>query len=339
MCAIFAIPGVITAFASESANGGLAATSFKTALEAYKSGDFATALIHGKVSGARGHSDAQVLVGHILMHGETSLIDKHGAAKWFFKAAGQGNTDAMVALGELGLSQSGGLTHTDALSWLIRAANKGRTDAMRILSDMYMQGKGTAPDPAQAHDWLIRASNFGDSLSERKMGDMYFESNPVEALKWYEKAAGKGDHEAAYIAAIMYAENFGIRPDAARATKLLAQAAKAGHAAAMADYGLMVYQGNSVARSASGAADWFRKSAEGGDPEGRFLYAFTLSKGDGVTRNFEEAYYWLLLADRDSARTGADDYDNDRMKLKKRLEANVDATTLARARARVNTAD
>jgi len=86
-----------------------------------------------------------------------------------------------------------------------------------------------------------------------------------------------------------------------------------------------------VTKSDTEAAKWFEKSAKGGDKEGQFLYAFTLAKGEGVTQNFEEAYYWLLKSDK----SGNDDYDKDRAELKKRLEANVDAAVLARARARV----
>ena len=77
--------------------------------------------------------------------------------------------------------------------------------------------------------------------------------------------------------------------------------------------------------------DRFEKSARGGDVEGQFLYAFTLAKGEGVTQNFEEAYYWLLK----SGQSSVDDYDKDKAKLKERLEANVDPAILARARARV----
>jgi hypothetical protein len=274
------------------------------------------------------------MVGHILMRGDTGLVDKSDAAKWFLKAAKQGHTDGMVALGELGLANQGGLSPSDARNWLEQAANKGRTDAMRALADIYLTGKGTAPDAAKGKKWLFKATNYGDAFAERRLGDLNFENDPKTALEWYEKAASHGDHEAAYIAAIMYVENLDIKPNATRAAELLAQAADAGIAAAEADYGLLVYQGSGVKQSAEEAAEWFRRSAEGGDAEGRFLYAFTLAKGDGVTRSFEDAYYWLLMADTDSGTTGVAEYDKDREELKQRLEDNVDPAILQRARKR-----
>ena len=307
---------------------------YESALAAYESGDFATALIHGKVAGSGGNADAQVMVGHILMRGDTGLVDKTDAAKWFLKAAKQGHTDGMVALGELGLANEGGLTQSDARNWLEQAANKGRTDAMRALSDIYLTGKGTAPDAAKGQSWLVKATNYGDAYAERRLGDLNFEKDPKTALEWYEKAASHGDNEAAYIAAIMYVENYEIRPNSKRAAELLVQAADAGIAAAEADYGLLVYQGNGVKQSAEEAAEWFRRSAEGGDPEGRFLYAYTLAKGDGVPKSFEDAYYWLLMADTDTGESGVAEYDKDRQELKKRLEDNVDPAILERARKR-----
>ena len=128
----------------------------------------------------------------------------------------------------------------------------------------------------------------------------------------------------------MYAENFEIRPNSARSASLLKQAAQGGHPAAMADYGLLVYQGYSASKSIENAAEWFRKSAEAGDAEGQFLYAFTLAKGEGVEKDLEGAYYWVVK----SGETGVDDYDQDRRKLRERLEENMDPAALARARAR-----
>lgn len=309
-------------------------SEYATALSAFESGDYANALATAKFAALGGDIEAQVMVGHILMNGLAGPTQKNQAVDWYMKAAGSGNTDAMVALGELALGSHGGLSPSDATKWLTRAANDGRPDAMLVLADIYLQGKGTAPDRTAASNWLVKASNYGDTKTFRKLGDFHFETQPTEALIWYEKAATQGDPEAAYIAAIMYAKNYDIKPDAGKAAKLLKQAALAGLAPAQADYGLVVYQGNGVERSEVEAAKWFKKSAENGDPEGQFLYAFTLAKGEGVKQSYEDAYYWLLQAEKAKPNNIAE-YDQSRAELKKRLEANVDAAVLARARARV----
>ncbi len=266
------------------------------------------------------------------MRGETGLIDTEDAARWFRAAADQNHPDALVALGEMALRSQAGMHPREALDWLTRAANTGREDAMRVLADMYGKGHGVEKDVNKSAEWLNRASRSGDLQSARRMGDLYFNSDAPIALKWYEKAASDGDSEAAYIAAVMYAENFDIRPNSKKAAILMKQAAVGGIAAAQADYGLLVYQGAGVERDIDAAARWFEKSANNGDKEGQFLYAFTLAKGEGVEQSYEEAYYWLLK----SGNSGVDDYDKDRAALKKRLEENVDAATLERARRRAN---
>ena len=306
--------------------------TFEDALSAYNGGDKFTALSHAKIAARAGSSDAAVMAGYILRKGETGTIDLIEAKSWYMQAANRNHPDALVALGEMAIKNEAGLTQSDAVAYLTRASDMGRTDAMRALSDLYRTGQGTAPNSERSESLLKKASQSFDRDATKRLGDSYFEKDPKQALKYYEQAANAGHIEAAYIAGVMYAENFEIRPNSAKSAALLKQAAEGGHAAAQADYGLLVYQGYGAAQSESEAAKWFEKSAKGGDKEGQFLYAFTLAKGEGVTQSYEEAYYWLLKSDK----SGNDDYDKDRAELKKRLEANVDGAVLARARARVN---
>ncbi len=313
-----------------------ASISYQSALEAYEAGDAANALVYAKLAGAGGDKDAQALVGVILMSGDVGQVDPVEAAKWFLKAAQQGQEDAMIELGKLGLHNQGGLGPADALNWLSRAAKLGRTDAMRALADMYILGKGTPPNPQAGRNWLRTAANNGDVLAMRALGDLELQTNSNAALGWYEKAAEMGDQDSAYIAGIMYVENIDIKPDPVKSAQYLGRAAQAGHPAAQADYGLLVFQGYGVKKSLEEAAHWFEKSAKNGDPEGRFLYAFTLAKGEGVSQSYEEAYYWLIRADEETGKTGINEYDSDRAELRERLEKNVDPAVLERARKRAN---
>lgn len=308
----------------------LPSASFEDALTAYHAGNYNLALASAKLAGNQGHTDAQVLAGTILMNGEAGLINDREAADWFRRAASSGNSDAQLALGKMALKSRGGLSESDALEFFSQASQAGRVEAKRAIGEMYMKGIGIAPDQEKGKSWLTDAADGGDTAGARTMGDRLIDSDPKAALVWYEKAADLGDADAAYIAAIMYAENLNIRPNSQKAAVLMEQAAMGGIAGAQADFGLLVYQGAGTARSETAAAEWFRKSAEGGDKEGQFLYAFTLAKGEGVAQNFEDAYYWLLK----SGESGIDDYDNDRRALREKLEANVDPAVLARAKRR-----
>lgn len=309
--------------------------NFEAAVKAYQDGKITQALSLAKTAARAGNSDAAVLAGYILRKGETGTADLTGAKKWYQQAALKSNPDALVALGEMGLKGQAGLTAQDALSYLLRAAESGRTDAMRTLADMYRLGKGTKPNPSESEFWLRKAAQSFDPDGAKALGDSLFESDPKAALKAYEQAANAGHIEAAYIAGIMYAENFDIRPDEKRSAQWLRMAAEGGHAAAMADYGLLVYQGVATQPSQKEAAAWFKKSAEKGDSEGQFLYAFTLAKGEGVTQDFEKAYFWALKS-IESAQTvkGDDLYQKDRQSLLKGLQGKLSPEAQARIEAK-----
>ena len=336
LAALAALSGAFATGLSSAAYANTTTSSqptvtFNDALFAYNSGDKITALSHAKIAARVGSADAAVMAGYILRNGEAGTINLTDAKFWYVQAANQNHPDALVALGEMAIKNEAGLTQSDAISYLTRASDMGRTDAMRALSDLYRTGQGTVPNVKKSETLLKKASDSFDRDATKRLGDSYFEKDPKKALKYYEDAADAGHIEAAYIAGVMYAENYEIRPNSTKSASLLKQAAEGGHAAAQADYGLLVYQGYGATRSDTEAAKWFEKSAKGGDKEGQFLYAFTLAKGEGVTQSYEEAYYWLLKSDQ----SGNDDYDKDRAELKKRLEANVDGAVLARARARV----
>ena len=304
--------------------------NFDAALPAFNAGKFIEALRLSQTAGKLGSTDGAVMAGYILRYGKAGVTDLSAARKWYEQAAAKGHPDAFVALGEMGIRGQAGLTKTDAVAWLTRASDAGRTDAMRALADLYRTGQGVSANAAESERLLKGASQSFDADASKRLGDSLFERDPKEALKHYETAADAGHIEAAYIAGVMYAENFEIRPNSKRSATLLRQAAYGGHAAAMADYGLLVYQGYSAERSEEEAAEWFRKSAHAGDAEGQFLYAFTLAKGEGLEQDLEEAYYWALK----SGTSGVDEYDADRETLRKGLEGKLTSAEIARVKAR-----
>lgn len=305
--------------------------NFDVALQAYNAGKYGEALRLSETAANLGSADAAVMAGYILRYGKAGNTDMMTARKWYEQAAAKGHPDAYVALGEMGLRGQAGLSKTEAAAWLTRASDAGRTDAMRALSDLYRMGKGVTANTTESERLLKTASQSFDAEATKRLGDSLFERDAKTALKHYEAAAKAGHIEAAYIAGIMYAENFDILPNSARSAALLKQAATGGHPAAMADYGLLVYQGYEATKSNREAAEWFRKSAQAGDSEGQFLYAFTLAKGEGLEQNFEEAYYWALK----SGESGVDEYDADRVTLQKGLEGKLSAAAIARVKVRL----
>lgn len=302
--------------------------SYGFALAQYESGQIEAALASAKTAGLNGDSAAQYLAGHILSQ---SGRDDKDAVRWLSRAANNGHDDAMISLTQMALAGRGGLLIEQAAIWAEKAAKLGRTDAMRALGDIYIKGIGMAPNSAEGIGWIALAADQGDVLAARRMGDLTLETKPREALAYYERAAELGDPESAYFAAIIYAENVAVKPNELRAAALMKQAALANHPAAMADYGLLIFQGLAGDGRAETAANWFEKAAKAGDDQGKFLYAYTLSIGDGVPQDFEGAYYWVLKANK----SGIPEYDKDLQTLKTALEGKLDSAARGRVRARV----
>jgi uncharacterized protein len=74
-------------------------------------------------------------------------------------------------------------------------------------------GRGVAADPVEGLRWYRKAAEKGDAEAEAEVGAAYWgawgQPNPVQrdnsqALKWYRKAADQGQREAQYALGFMY---------------------------------------------------------------------------------------------------------------------------------------
>jgi uncharacterized protein len=268
------------------------------AIAAYKSGDMTEARTLAEPLATSGDAKAAALTGYLYEQGLGGKKDEARATAFYRTAAGKNDLDSLVALGRMGLDGKGNVSLVDAQSFLSRAAEAGRTDAAALLGGAYLGGRFGARDPKSAEPWLSKAA--------------------------------ADDADSAYVLAIIEIDGDGIPPNSASGIRHLKLAADMGHAAAMADYGLLVYQGKASATpSKADAAVWFEKSAKAGDPEGQFLYAYSLATGQGLARDPIQAYIWVLRSSSHSA--SAPEYDSDRGKLKAGLEKLLRPDEIAKA--------
>ncbi len=276
---------------------------FEAAARAFAANNLPEARRLAALAAAKGDAQAQTMMGYMLSQGMGGARDDAAAARWYGAAARLGEPDAYFGLGMMATDNRGGLSLQHAAGYLRQAADKNHAEAARRLAELYYIGKGVKKDPRQVAYWL-------------------------------EKSAALNDPASAYAAGIMYAEgDQGVPRDVVKARKYLLQAANAGLPDAMSDYGLYLYQGRTGAMDKAGAAQWFAKAAAKGDPTGQFLYAYVLSRGEGVTRNLDEAYGWLVRADvHNDAEDAAD-----RATLRRILEAALTPDQRSRIEARVRT--
>ena len=96
------------------------------------------------------------------------------AARWYRKAARQGNLQAEFNLGALyDIGQGVPLDHAQAARWYRKAARRGIIDAQFNLGVMYEEGQGVARDTAEAARWYRQAAERGLPMAQMALADLY----------------------------------------------------------------------------------------------------------------------------------------------------------------------
>lgn len=97
----------------------------------------------------------------------------------------------------------------EAKEWYEKAVKQGDTDAMINLGNMYQNGDGVPQDYAKAKELLETAANKGVAMAQYNMGIMYeygkgIPKNYTKAIEWYKKAANQGDGDSYNKLGIQY---------------------------------------------------------------------------------------------------------------------------------------
>ena len=143
-------------------------------MAAYRRGDYAAALREWRPLAEQGHAEAQFRLGFLYVRGLDVPQDDTLAAKWYRKAAEQGQVQAQLALagwharcggniGPLCLLRMGSpnLDYTEAAKWYRLAAEQGNAEAQLNLGIMSTEGLGVPQDYVMAHKWLNLAAAQG----------------------------------------------------------------------------------------------------------------------------------------------------------------------------------
>ena len=116
--------------------------------------------------------------------------DYKEAAKWYRKAADQGNADAQLRIGSLYLNEKSGLPYSWVLSvqWVQKSANQGNIEAQRMLGDIYKVSHPGVPENRILGTAYSMASGY--NVSHAGMGSLppswgtVEERTQTEALAW-----------------------------------------------------------------------------------------------------------------------------------------------------------
>lgn len=172
--------------------------------------------------------------------------------------------------------------------------------------------------------------------------DAYAAKDFDRALKELTPEAERGDAVAQYFLALLYLGGQGVPTDKARAVRLWRSSAESGFVHSQAMLAMALFRGEGTPRDLSEAIVWYARAAEQGDPpsqlqygrallygaggrtpepragaawirraaeagnaEAQHLLAAMYQQGNGVPKDWQQAYFWSLLAavDGDPART------------------------------------
>ena len=148
------------------------------------------------------------------------------------KSAGDPNLTKPMVEGGYAAYKAG--DYAEAAKWFHKAAEQGDAEAQYALGVMYGNGNGVTQDSAEAVKWHRKAAEQGNAFAQGNLGLAYYNGWGVtqdldEAAKWTRKAAEQGDADAQNKLAVMYYAGYGVTKDNAEAGRWFRKAAEQGN--------------------------------------------------------------------------------------------------------------
>ena len=166
------------------------------------------------------------------------------------------------------------ISKTSSVDKVAAAANQGNPTAETIIGLRYLDGQGIAADPVQALKWLQKAADAGQGVAQYRLGTMYergqgITANPTLAAKWYLAAANQGNRKAMHNLAVSYAEGATGKKDMAESARWFSKAAALGLSDSQFNLAVLYERGDGVPQSLIDAYKWYSIAAAAGDAESR----------------------------------------------------------------------
>ena len=222
----------------------------RDAPEAYRRGDYSTALKEWRQLAGQGDAEAQLSLGYMYYEGKGVPQNFAEAVMWHRMAAEQGYAEAQLSLGFMYYEgKAVPQNYAEAVRWFRKSAEQGDVAAQYNLGLMYYEGEGVPRDYAEAARWYRKAAEQGYAAAQFSLGDMYFagkgvsrdytkavmwhrkaaEQSYAELVMWYRKGAEQGSTAAQYNLGLMYLKGEGVSQDYVKAHAYLDVAAAQGH--------------------------------------------------------------------------------------------------------------
>ncbi len=171
LCAAVMIVPVTQSFAqSRQASGQPSqANDVKRGVEAWESGDYATAVKLWRPLAIKGDADAQFNLAQAYRFGRSVPVDMKAAEDWYRRAAAQGHLQAEDNLGLI-MFQNG--DRQNAMPMIRRSANRGDPRAQYVLATAMFNGDFAEKDWTTAYALMTRASATGLARASSSLAQM-----------------------------------------------------------------------------------------------------------------------------------------------------------------------
>ncbi len=131
------------------------------------------------------------------------------------------------------------------------------------------KGDGVAKDPIEAVKWYRKAAEQGNADAQYELGKCYYSGegvakDPIEAVKWYRKAAEQGNASGQLGIGSCYDLGNGVEEDPVEAVRWYRKSAAQENADAQYELGKCYYNGEGVAKDEAEAVEWYSKAAKQG---------------------------------------------------------------------------
>jgi TPR repeat protein len=187
----------------------------------------------------------------------------------------------------------------------MRAFLKFLTSVLVVLATtLPAHAQAPAKDNAAEIARLKPLADKGDVAAQYKVGVLYAESrNLIEAARYYQFAADKGNAEAQFRLAGLTCRGLGVPKNRTECIRLYRLAGDAGIVRAQADLGLLYLTGSGTTADLEEGVRLVRLAADGGDATGQALLGWCYERGAGVARDLAEAerLYHLAAAQGNAA--------------------------------------
>ena len=251
-----------------------------------------------------GDADAQGKLGILYATGLTVERDPARALELFNKAATAGSTKAQLDLGDSYLFGKGmKKNRTLAGEWFEKAARAGSAPAQIQIGILCLQAQGRRQDIVGGMKWLETASKSGHPVHAKRAGTLLarlkkFPPTAAPDIDLVIKEAKAGNLKAQIQLGRRHAVGDGVRVDLTESARWLHHAARQGDGVACYQLGGYYIVDAEIPRDAAQTGRLWRLAAWLGNGRAQVSFALMCAKGDGMPRDMNEAYRWMLIARR-----------------------------------------